>query len=258
LTYQDKFIGLYSNFRSLSELDIHSRLRDGIRVRLSEPLMPTSTVENYLKTILHLDEDADTAVSVGAIAETLAVTPGTVSSMMRHLADDGLVEYFPRRSVALLPKGRNQAMQVVRRHRLIETFLVEVLKLDWSEVHEEAEVLEHVISDRLLRRMDEMLGHPELDPHGDPIPNEKGEYASDFEGQPLAGLEGGRFRLVRVDDSDPELLDWLREAELLPGGEYEVVSHDTVAGILEISGKSSPIIRMGEKAARQVLVQPIR
>ena len=220
--------------------------------------MATSTVENYLKTILRLDEDAEADVSVGAIADSLAVTPGTVSSMMRHLAEGGLIEYVPRRSVTLLPKGRRQALTVVRRHRLIETFLVEVMKLDWAEVHEEAEVLEHVISDRLLKRMDEMLGHPRYDPHGDPIPDEEGSYAPENESKPLSNLEPGRFRIVRVDDSDNELLDWLRNHELLPGGEYHLCRRDRVAGVIEIrkNGRKS-VIRMSEDTASQILAESI-
>lgn len=220
--------------------------------------MATSTVENYLKAILRLDETAETAISVGAIAEALSVTPGTVSSMMRHLADDGLIEYVPRRSVALLPKGRGQAVQVVRRHRLIETFLVEIMKLDWSEVHAEAEVLEHVITGRLLERMDEMLGHPEHDPHGDPIPDARGQYAAEGNSRPLSLAGPGRFRLVRVDDSDAGLLDWLRAHRLRPGGEYEMLARDPVAGVIEIlAPPGAESIRLGEKAARKILVEPV-
>lgn len=219
--------------------------------------MATSTVENYLKAILYLEEEVESSLSVGAIAEALAVTPGTVSTMMRHLADEGLVEYVPRSSLGLLPKGRRQALQVVRRHRLIETFLVEIMNLDWSEVHEEAEVLEHVVSDRLLRRIDEMLGHPSRDPHGDPIPDENGEYAAKFEAVPLAGIQPGRFKLVRVDDTDANLLNWLRDADLRPGGEYTVESRDSVAGVIEISAESDTVIRLGEQAASQIMVRSL-
>ncbi|MBP6783737.1 MAG: metal-dependent transcriptional regulator, partial [Verrucomicrobiales bacterium] len=131
--------------------------------------MPTSTVENYLKAILHLQGEGKGSTTVGEIARVLAVTPGTVTIMMRQLKERGLVAYEPRRGLSLRPRGRTAALKVVRRHRLIELFLVEVMKLDWSEVHEEAEILEHVISDRLLDRIDIMLGEPTHDPHGDPI-----------------------------------------------------------------------------------------
>ncbi len=220
--------------------------------------MPTSTVEDYLKSILRLDETADREVTVGGIAEDLGVTPGTVSSMMRHLSEAGLVDYVPRRSVTLRKKGRTEALRVVRRHRLVETFLVTVMKLDWSEVHEEAEVLEHVISDRLLERMDEMLGHPSHDPHGDPIPDPHGNVAAQELLHPLSeGAAGDRYRIVRVSDSDSGFLDWLRENRLLPGSVLDLVIHDPVAGIIEIrlSDDTSPL-RLGEKAAARILVEP--
>ena len=136
--------------------------------------MPTATVENYLKEIHHLKREGHDPVSVGSIAEALSLTPGTVTTMMKHLKDRRLVDYAPRRGVRLSPAGRDAAMQVLRRHRLIEAFLVETIGLDWNEVHEEAEVLEHAISDRLLERIDQMLGHPSHDPHGAPIPDASG------------------------------------------------------------------------------------
>ena len=216
--------------------------------------MATSTVENYLKTMLQLDEGS--GISVGAIAESLEVTPGTVSSMMRHLASEGLIDYIPRRSVNLLPKGRTQALKVVRRHRIIETYLVEVMKLDWSEVHEEAEVLEHVISDRLLGRMDEMLGFPSHDPHGDPIPDREGNVATQEALLPLSDAGPGKYRIVRVSDSDSGFLDWLRDHRLLPGSEFEIQEHDPVAGIIEIQlAGEFPPLRLGEKAAVRILVE---
>ncbi|MCB1229439.1 MAG: metal-dependent transcriptional regulator [Verrucomicrobiae bacterium] len=218
--------------------------------------MPSSTVEDYLKSILRLDETAGREVTVGGIAEDLGVTPGTVSSMMRHLSEAGLVDYVPRRSVTLRKKGRTEALRVVRRHRLVETFLVTVMKLDWSEVHEEAEVLEHVISDRLLERMDEMLGHPSHDPHGDPIPDPLGNFADDQTLLPLSDAASGAFRVVRVSDSDPAFLDWLREHRLQPGCEFELSERDPVAGVVEIrfAGKTAPL-QLGEKAAARILVE---
>src|ERR1700727_1453222 len=135
--------------------------------------MPTSTVENYLKAILVRSEDEASVVSTGSIAEALGVTPGTITTMVKSLAAQGLVEHQPREGVRLTQAGRGHAMGVVRKHRLVETFLVRVLKMDWKEVHEEAEALEHAISDRVLLRMDAILGHPATDPHGDPVPSRK-------------------------------------------------------------------------------------
>jgi DtxR family Mn-dependent transcriptional regulator len=218
--------------------------------------MPSSTVENYLKAMLQLDESPDQIVNVGAIAEALEVTPGTVTSMMRHLSEEKLVDYVPRRHVALLPRGRQQARQVVRRHRLIETFLVHVMKLDWAEVHAEAEVLEHVISDRLLGRMDEMLGFPSHDPHGDPIPDADGHYPPAEKAQPLDTLEPGPFRLVRVDDSEIGLLDWLSDHRLHVGKQYELTSRDPIAGVITIRPDAcSPPLSLSEKIAASILVE---
>ncbi len=206
--------------------------------------MATSTVENYLKTILQLEEAADQKATVGAIAEELKVTPGTVSVMLKQLSEQGLVKYVPRRHISLLKKGRQQALAVVRRHRLIESFLVKVMDLDWSEVHEEAEELEHVVSDRLLNRMDEMLGHPSHDPHGDPIPSIDGALPTEEPNQSLSKAPAGRYRLVRVNDSDPELLNWLSEHDLQPGAEFTLNDEQRVVGLLELqptSAKSAPV-----------------
>src|SRR5471032_3628365 len=135
--------------------------------------MPTSTVENYLKAILVRSSDEDAVVSTGSLSEALGVTPGTITTMVKSMASRGLLEHQPREGVRLTPEGRAHALAVVRKHRLIETFLVQVLKMDWKEVHEEAEALEHAISERVLLRIDALLGHPAADPHGDPIPTRK-------------------------------------------------------------------------------------
>ncbi|MCB1098262.1 MAG: metal-dependent transcriptional regulator [Verrucomicrobiae bacterium] len=222
--------------------------------------MPTSTVEDYLKSILRLTQDADGIATVGGIAAELGVTPGTVSSMMRHLSDQNLIDYVPRKSVTLLPEGRQQALLVVRRHRLIESFLVEIMRFDWSEVHEEAEVLEHVVSDRLLQRMDDILGHPSHDPHGDPIPDASGNLEQEDTHSLAEANVGPTYRIVRVQDSDPNFLDWLRENGLLPGCEIKLASRDAMAGVTEVIGPPPEhrTTRLGDSAATGVLVVPVR
>lgn len=216
--------------------------------------MATSTVENYLKCILMLDEDPESTINVGAIAEQLEVTPGTVSVMMRHLADAGHVDYVPRKSIALLPRGRETALQVVRRHRLIELFLVEVMKLDWSEVHEEAEVLEHAISDRLLDRIDDMLGNPTHDPHGDPIPDRRGQLAK-VTARSLSSAGEGRWRVVRVSDQDSSLLDWLTRRGLTIGVEFSLSTEEKAAGLLRITPEGGEEMHLGATAAEGVFVE---
>lgn len=218
--------------------------------------MPSSTVENYLKAILHLQGEGRGSTTVGEIARVLEVTPGTVTIMMRHLKERGLVSYEPRRGLSLKPRGVTEAMKVVRRHRLIETFLVEVMGLDWSEVHEEAEILEHVISDRLLDRINEMLGEPTHDPHGDPIPDRNGVLAKD-RAMPLLEVGGGRYRVVRVSDEDSALLGWLNEKGVKIGEEYDVSDSDRAAGVLELSRRGGKRFQLGLQVAGQVFVEAL-
>jgi len=218
--------------------------------------MSSSTVENYLKAILHLEGEGGGTTTVGEIARELAVTPGTVTIMMRHLKERGLVAYEPRRGLSLRPLGTSEAMKVVRRHRLIETFLVEVMGLDWSEVHEEAEILEHVISDRLLDRIDKMLGEPTHDPHGDPIPDRDGIVAKD-RAVPLLEVEAGRYRVVRVSDEDSALLGWLNEKGLKIGEEIDLSHSDRVAGVLELSRDGGARLQLGVQVAGQVFVEAV-
>src|SRR5438034_298483 len=141
--------------------------------------MPTRTVEDYLKA-LYAEQQRGTArgdgglVAMGALALAMSVAPGTATAMVKTLAEAGLVDYEPRGGVRLSGKGEKLALHVLRRHRLVELFLVEVLGLDWSEVDPEAEELEHAISDKVMERIDWLLDHPQVDPHGDPIPSAKG------------------------------------------------------------------------------------
>jgi len=180
--------------------------------------MPSSTVENYLKAIWSLQQPLkdDQLVPIGQVAEKLSVTPGTATTMMRQLLKKELVRYTPRKGVSLNDAGKKAALLVLRRHRVVETFLVEVMKLDWAEVHEEAEELEHVISDRLLARMDEMLSHPTHDPHGAPIPTAGGELRSEST-SPLSDCSPGHYILTRVRENEPAFLQWLAKLGLKPG-----------------------------------------
>ncbi len=211
--------------------------------RKDHPVMPSSTVENYLKAILQLSPSGDAPdgrVSVGRIATQLGLTPGTVTMMMKHLSKEGYIDYQPRKGVSLTPEGFRMGLQILRRHRLVELFLVEVMKLDWAHVHEEAEVLEHVLSDRMVERIDEMLGRPAYDPHGEPIPDAEGRLRRDDDLRALSGCETGRKRLVKVTRDDPDFLRWLQDHGLRPGAELEVVGRDPVGGILtlEVSGRT--------------------
>ncbi|MGD1979149.1 MAG: metal-dependent transcriptional regulator [Akkermansiaceae bacterium] len=219
--------------------------------------MPTSTVENYLKAIWNLQGNCqdDELVPVGQVAERLEVTPGTATTMMNQLQKKGLVDYTSRRGVRLNEKGRLAAMDVLRRHRLVETFLVEIMKFDWAEVHEDAEVLEHVVSDRLLERMDEMLQHPTHDPHGSPIPGPDGELGNDGTMTILANCEPGEYVLRRVRDNQASFLQWLSDHELKPGVSLALAERNAAAETLTlvVEGSERPL-QIALTAARSLLV----
>lgn len=219
--------------------------------------MPSATVEDYIKHIYVLAEASEKSeASMGQVASALGVVPGTATTMVKALAEAGLASYSPRVGVQLTPQGRALALHVLRRHRLIEQFLVEVLGYDWAEVHEEAEDLEHVISDRLLDRIDRLLGHPTEDPHGDPIPNAEGELPRDSLESLADCATGCGYEVARVADQGIAFLNYVAEEGLNPGARLAVRSRssgaDSVTLSLEESGK---ILTMGMGAAEKILVR---
>src|SRR5574339_814282 len=169
-------------------------------------MLPSSTVENYLKAIYHgqalLAKDVR-LVSMGQVATALNVTPGTATTMVKALAESGLAEYEPYSGVRLTAAGEKLAGLVLRRHRLVELFLVQVMGMSWAEVHDEAEQLEHVVSERLIERMDEMLGRPTHDPHGDPIPTAEGAIPTDRLDSLMTCPLGTPLKVTRIADQDP-------------------------------------------------------
>jgi DtxR family Mn-dependent transcriptional regulator len=195
--------------------------------------MPTSTVENYLKAILVRSTDEDAVVATGSLAEALNVTPGTITTMVKSMASRGLLEHQPREGVRLTAEGRALALAVVRKHRLVETFLVQVLKKDWKEVHLEAEALEHAISDRVLLRIDAILGHPSTDPHGDPIPGRKSTLLERGKGVTLASCDVLKpLRVERILDQSPEFLEFIQRTGLKPGARLRVLERDRAGGVV--------------------------
>lgn len=215
----------------------------------------SSTVEDYLKVIYTLSREnleTDGLASLGRVAEKLNVTPGTVTTMMRHLEERGLVQYQPRKGVRLETKGEGEAVRVVRRHRMVELFLVNIMELDWADVHDEAEALEHVISDRLINRMDEMLGYPSHDPHGDPIPTPGGKIV-DKQSYPLLHCQPGKQRIVRILNDESSFLNWLQERGLQPGEMIKVCGKDEMAGTLFLETRNTQLT-IGISAAQAVLV----
>jgi DtxR family transcriptional regulator, Mn-dependent transcriptional regulator len=220
--------------------------------------MATSTVENYLKHVLLLSEESDDLVPMGALASALAVVPGTATTMVKGMADEGLVEHQPRYGVKLTAEGRRVALNVLRKHRLIETFLVNVLKMDWSEVHEEAEQLEHAISDAVLDRLDALLGHPATDPHGDPIPNRHGKLSSQVYATLATCALDKPLRVVRVTEQSAEFLQFAEQNGLLPGAGVRVAERNLIAGLVTLkkSGNRAPSLSVA--AAGKILVEPER
>jgi DtxR family Mn-dependent transcriptional regulator len=216
----------------------------------------TSTVEDYLKCIyLEQERSSGQHVSTGQIASVLKVAPGTATSMVKTLAESGLVDYEPYSGVRLTPEGVRLAAHVLRRHRLVELFLVRVMGMNWSEVHGEAEVLEHAISDRLLQRMDEMLGSPSVDPHGDPIPSSCGDVER-HDHPNLLGCElNASMRVARVVDQRGEFLRLLEQNGLMPGCRLTVVSRDDLSGTVNIRPETGRAFQLGYPAAATVLVE---
>jgi len=219
--------------------------------------VPTSTVEDYLKAILLAGQGEEGAlVSMGQVAGRLKVAPGTVTAMMKTLADSGLVAYAPYSGVRLTAAGRQLATHVLRRHRLIELFLVERVGLDWSEVHAEAELLEHAVSDRVIERIDELLGHPSVDPHGDPIPTAAGEVEEpqfpNLLGCPLASP----LRVARVTDQGGDFLRLVERSHLMPGSVLQVESRDEAADTVLLRLDGGQALALGFRAASKILVEP--
>jgi DtxR family transcriptional regulator, Mn-dependent transcriptional regulator len=218
--------------------------------------MATSTVEDYLKHILLEEQhDPQALVPMGQIAGALKVAPGTVTAMVKTLADSGLVTYEPYSGVRLTPSGRQLATHVLRRHRLIELFLVQVMGMDWTEVHSEAEELEHAVSERLIQRMDEMLGFPSVDPHGDPIPNAEGGVAEPAYVSLLECPLGTSVRVARVADQDAGFLRFLEQSALVPGQAVTVLERDAIADSVSIESADARKVVLGTRAASKVLVE---
>ena len=187
-------------------------------------MLPSQTVENYLKTIYlaqaNMTSDHE-LVPMGQLASALGVVPGTATTMVKALAESGLVHYEPYMGVRLTAAGERLASLVSRRHRLIELFLVKVLGMSWAEVHDEAEQLEHAVSERLIDRIDEMLGRPEVDPHGDPIPSPEGRIPRTEDFDLLTAPVQTSLQVSRVIDQDPGVPAFRRTAGARPGPERD-------------------------------------
>jgi DtxR family Mn-dependent transcriptional regulator len=212
-----------------------------------------AAVEDYLKVIFNLAEwDPEDAVSNADLAARLGVSTSSASEMVRKLTADGLLEHEPYGGIELTPAGRRLATTMVRRHRLVETFLVQMLGYSWDEVHDEAEVLEHAVSDLLVQRMDAALGHPHRDPHGDPIPTVDGAIHRPTAAM-LAALEPGDAGwIARIIDDNAGLLRWFTENGIALDTAVEVVEQRPFGGPLVVrvgSGDAARVVELGLEAA---------
>ena len=221
------------------------------------PMFPSSTVENYLKAIYmaqSAESDGNELVPMGQLAHGLGVVPGTATTMVKALAESGLVTYEPYAGVRLTVSGLKLAALVLRRHRLMELFLVQVLGMSWDEVHEEAERLEHAASDRLIDRIDAMLGQPSTDPHGDPIPDSNGAVSARDYPTLLTCPVGAPVVVTRVTDQDAEFLRFLESSDLKPGQTVRVEVRSSTADQVVVRGKNDRQIMIGMRAAAKLQV----
>lgn len=214
----------------------------------------TAVTQDYLKAIWMSQEWSEVKVTTKLLAEKLSISPSTASEGIRKLADQGLVEHEPYGGVSLTDDGRLAAVAMVRRHRLLETYLVRELGYGWDEVHGDAEVLEHAVSDVLMARIDAKLGHPQRDPHGDPIPAADGQVPR-AESERLVDLEvGARATIARIGEDDPEMLRYFQEIGIDLDCAVEVVEKRPFAGTISISVDGGELIHLGDIAARNIFL----
>jgi DtxR family transcriptional regulator, Mn-dependent transcriptional regulator len=207
---------------------------------MTKPIHPdlSRSVEDYLKTIYQLTEHGESATTTG-IAEVLTVAAPSVTGMVKRLAEAGLLEHLPYKGVTLTGDGRRAALRMLRRHRVIEAYLVQSLGYTWDNVHDEAERLEHAVSETLIERMSRALGDPRFDPHGDPIPTADG-FIADVVTRSLPEVPVGETVIIsRVESSSSERLRWLADADLVPGVEVTVLEHQPFLGpvTLQLGGE---------------------
>ena len=221
---------------------------------------PSQTVENYLKAIYQaqLSLAPEALVPMGHLAASMGVVPGTATTMVKALAESGLAHYEPYAGVRLTSAGQRLAAMVLRRHRLIELFLVRVMGMSWTEVHDEAENLEHAVSDRLIGLIDDMLGHPVVDPHGDPIPDRHGALPSHDYDSLLTCEVGTPVTVARVSDQDRSFLQFAEKHELRPGDTVQVEERSAEADSVRLRVRNNRKLTIGARAASKVLVHAAR
>jgi DtxR family transcriptional regulator, Mn-dependent transcriptional regulator len=220
-----------------------------------ESRSPSSSVGDYLKAIWELAVDSGDAASTKGVAERLSISAASVSNMFARLQEMGLVEHERYRGATLTERGRSEALRLVRRHRLIETFLLEHLGYDWQEVHGEAERLEHAVSDAFTDRLSAFLGHPDHDPHGDPIPSAEGVLEADDSFPLSQAVAGRRLRISKVRDEDAAMLDYFGDRNLIPGRLLTVREVRAIDGVVIVEDEEREVYALGEPLARSLYVR---
>ena len=208
-----------------------------------------------MKAIWELAVDSGDAASTNGVAERLSVSAASVSNMFARLQEMGLVEHERYRGATLTERGRREALRLVRRHRLIETFLLEHLGYDWQEVHAEAERLEHAVSDAFTERLAELLGHPDHDPHGGPIPSPECILEADDSFPLSQAVAGKKLRIAKVRDEDAQMLDYLGDRNLVPGRLLTVREVRSLDGVVIVEDEAAEVYTLGEPLARYVFVR---
>jgi DtxR family transcriptional regulator, Mn-dependent transcriptional regulator len=216
---------------------------------------PSSSVGDYVKAVWEVAGTG--AASTKDVAARLSVSPASVSNMFVRLQEMGLVEYERYRGASLTGRGREEALRLIRRHRLIETFLLEHLRYSWGEVHEEAERLEHAVSDGFTERLAEFLGHPDQDPHGDPIPAADGTFEPDDSFPLCEAAAGRRVRISKVGD-EPSTLKYLGDHGLVPSRLLSVREVRDLDGVVIVEDEDGELHALGEPLARAVFVRATR
>ena len=216
---------------------------------------PSSSAGDYLKAIWEISRSG--AASTKEVANKLSVSSASVTNMFGRLQEMGLVRYERYRGASLTRRGLVEALRLVRRHRLIETFLLEHLGYSWQDVHEEAERLEHAVSDKFTERLAKLLGHPNRDPHGDLIPAADGTFTSE-RSKPLSESEAGqRVHIIRVSDESASVLNHLGERGLIPGRVLRVKEVRSLDGVVTVEDEGGDEHPLGEALARAIFVQAV-
>ena len=213
----------------------------------------SQSMEDYLKAIFNLQKQENKPVSTSALAEHLRVAPASVTNMCKKLAEMNLLVYEPYQGVTFTPTGQKLVLEIVRHHRLIELYLAEALGVPWDQVHEEAERLEHVISEDLEERMAAILGDPKFDPHGAPIPSRSGNVYQPESGRLTDMKVGDKLVVIEVDDANPELLRYLGTLGIYPGTKFTLLVQAPFDGPLTLNIDQEQRT-LGRQAARSIWV----